>query len=228
MLQPLIILGTGGNAYDFLDVVEAINARQEAWTVAGFLDDAAAAGSSFAGLPVLGRLRDAGQFADHYFINAIGSDKSYRRRPDILASTGIDIERFATLVHPGASVSSRARLGHGVCVNHGVTIAGAVVVGNHVTLCPGCILGHDAAIEHYAVIAPGAVISGFVRVGRSCYIGAGSVIRQRLRIGAGALVGMGAVVVRDVEDGVTVIGNPARVHSSLSSAVDRLLVRARD
>jgi len=219
MVQPLIILGTGGNAYDFLDVVEAINTRQATWKVAGFLDDAAAAGSSFAGFPVLGRLRDAGKFADHYFINAIGSDKSYRRRADILASTGIEIERFVTLVHPGASVSSRAQLGHGVCVNHGVTLAGAVVVGNHVTLCPGCILGHEAVIEDHSVIAPGAVISGFVRVGSSCYIGAGSVIRQRLKIGTGALVAMGAVVVRDVEKGATVMGNPARARLSVSSLV---------
>jgi acetyltransferase-like isoleucine patch superfamily enzyme len=32
-----------------------------------------------------------------------------------------------------------------------------------------------------------------------------------LRIGAGAIVGMGAVVTKDVPDGATVIGNPARI-----------------
>ena len=36
-------------------------------------------------------------------------------------------------------------------------------------------------------------------------------IRQGLTIGAGAVVGMGAVVTKDVPDGVTVVGNPARI-----------------
>ena len=60
------------------------------------------------------------------------------------------------------------------------------------------------------MLAPGAIVSGLVHVGRACYLGAGSVIRQQVRVGDGALVGMGAVVVRDVADGMIVVGNPAR------------------
>jgi sugar O-acyltransferase (sialic acid O-acetyltransferase NeuD family) len=209
MTKPLIILGTGGNAYDILDVIEAMNAITPTWTVAGFLDDAHTVGSRYLGLEILGGLRDAGRFRGRYFINAIGSDKSYRHRPSILASTGLSAEDFATLVHPGASVSSRARLGRGVAVHYGVSIAGGVTVGDHVSLSPGCIVGHDAIIEDYAVLAPGAVVSGFVHVGRSCYVGARAVIRQRLHVGEQALVGMGAVVVRDVDAASTVVGNPA-------------------
>src|SRR5438128_759449 len=41
----LIILGTGGSAYDVLDIVDAINrcAAAPVWRVAGFLDDGRAA-----------------------------------------------------------------------------------------------------------------------------------------------------------------------------------------
>jgi sugar O-acyltransferase (sialic acid O-acetyltransferase NeuD family) len=214
MSRPLIILGTGGNALDTLDVIDSINARSTVWEVVGFLDDGRPAGSTYQGVPVLGGLPEASRFPGHRFINAIGSDKSYHRRRDILASTRLSVESFATLVHAGASVSSRAQLGCGVCVNHGVTVAGNVRIGNHVTLGPGCIIGHDTVIEDFALVAPGAVVSGFVRLGQSCYIGAGSIIRQQLSIGKTALVGMGAVVVKDVADGMTVVGNPARPHSS--------------
>ena len=93
------------------------------WTVAGFLDDARPAGSRHMGREVLGPLRDSPRFEGCMFINSIGSDKTYRRRPEILASTGLTAERFATLVHPAASVSSRARLGHGVIVNPGVVLS---------------------------------------------------------------------------------------------------------
>jgi sugar O-acyltransferase (sialic acid O-acetyltransferase NeuD family) len=210
-MARLIILGTGGNAYDVLDIVEAINAVSRTWDVAGFLDDARSTGSEFLGLPVLGRLADAGRFATESFINAIGSDASFARRPVILATTGVAGDRFATLVHPKASVSSRARLGRGVYVNPWATIAGNVAVGSHVAIGPGCLIGHDCTIGEYSMLAPGSIISGFVHVGRTAYVGAGAVLRQRVKVGDGALVGMGAVVLKDVEAGSTVVGNPARV-----------------
>jgi sugar O-acyltransferase (sialic acid O-acetyltransferase NeuD family) len=208
--RSLIILGTGGSAHDALDVIEAINARTPTWRVAGFLDDARSAGSGHLGLEVLGGLRDAPRFDGHWFLNVIGSDKSYRRRPEVVAATGLLPERFATVVHPAASVSGRARLGHGVCVNFGVSVAGGVTVGEHACLCPGVIVGHDTVIEDCALLAPGAVVSGFVQVGRSAYVGSGAKVRQRVRLGEGALVGIGAVVLRDVPAGATVVGNPAR------------------
>jgi sugar O-acyltransferase (sialic acid O-acetyltransferase NeuD family) len=210
-MQPLIILGTGGSAYDILDTVDAINARAPTWSLAGFLDDVRPVGSTYLGLPILGGLDEACRFADHRFVNAIGSDKSFRRRPEILVATGLASDRFAPLIHPAASVSPRASLGHGVCVHFGISVGGGAKIGNHVSLYPACIIGHDAVVEDYTIIAPGAVISGFVHLSAGCYIGAGAVIRQQLEVGEKALVCMGAVVVKDVDPSQTVVGNPARV-----------------
>ncbi len=210
-MQRLVIIGTGGSAHDVLDIVDAINAASPTWEVAGFLDDAKPPGSRHLGIAVLGSLSDAPRFAGtSYFINSIGSDRSYRRRPDIVAATGQPPEQFATLVHPASSVSRRAKLGRGVCINFGVSIGGAATIGDHVTVCPGVIVGHDAVVEDFANLAPGAIVSGFVHVGRASYVGAGAVIRQQVGVGEGALVGMGAVVVRNVPDGQVIVGNPAR------------------
>ena len=210
MTRSLIICGTSGSAYDVLDIVGALNRQSAAWEVIGFLDDARPPGSRYLDYPVLGALREAARFNNCWFINVIGSDTSYRRRAEIVKSTAVGPERFATLVHPQASVSLWARLGRGVYVSFGASIGGGVVVGDHVSFSPGSIIGHDTTIADCALIAPGAVISGFVNIGGSCYIGAGAMIRQRLRIGDGALVGMSSVVIRDVAPGVTVVGNPAR------------------
>ncbi|MCI0703395.1 MAG: acetyltransferase [Planctomycetia bacterium] len=211
MAQPLVILGTGGNALDILDVIEAINRVTPTWDLIGFLDDSRAVGSRFETGAILGGLRDATQHTGCLFINAIGSDKSYRKRPDILAQTRLNREQFATLVHPLSAISPRAMIGPGTCVNPGVVVAGKVEIGAHVWLGSGCVIGHDTVIEDCVMIAPRAVLSGSVRVGLSAYIGAGASVRQRVTIGERALVGLGSVVIADVAPATTVVGNPARI-----------------
>jgi maltose O-acetyltransferase len=50
-----------------------------------------------------------------------------------------------------------------------------------------------------------------VRIGSNVWIGAGALILPGVTVGDDALVGAGSVVTRDVPDGATVVGNPARV-----------------
>jgi len=104
-MSALVIIGTGGNAYDILDVVDACVANGQAWTVRGFLDDNLPAGARHLGLPILGSLERAGILEDCSFVNAVGSDRSYRLRPRISERIGLPPTSFATLVHPNATVS---------------------------------------------------------------------------------------------------------------------------
>jgi serine acetyltransferase len=53
-----------------------------------------------------------------------------------------------------------------------------------------------------------------VAIGTGVLIGTGAQILQYLHIGPGATVGAGAVVTRNVPEGLTVIGVPARPQSS--------------
>ena len=59
-------------------------------------------------------------------------------------------------------------------------------------------------------ITAGSVIGGFVEICEGGYVGINSVLRNRIKIGKKAFVGMGAVVTKSVEDGITVVGNPAK------------------
>lgn len=215
--RRLVIIGTGGNALDLIDMVEALNAQHERWEVAGFLDDGVDRAARPLGLPVLGRLEDAihlaatgGELADAAFVNAIGSERNHAGRAEILARTGLAAERFATLVHPGASVSARAALGQGCCVGFGASVGGQARVADQVWIGPGCVIGHDSVLEYAAVMAPCATISGFVRLGSCCYVGSAAAVRQNVSIGEQALVGLGAVVIRNVAPRTVVVGNPAR------------------
>lgn len=70
---------------------------------------------------------------------------------------------------------------------------------------------HAVALCAGTVACAGVVVnpdSSFV--GTGAMLGIGTVVKPGVRIGAGAVVGAGSVVIRDVPDGVIVIGAPAK------------------
>jgi sugar O-acyltransferase (sialic acid O-acetyltransferase NeuD family) len=106
-------------------------------------------------------------------------------------------------------------IGEGALISPFVTFTSNIRIGAHFHANLYSYVEHDCVIGDYVTFAPGVRCNGNVHIGDHAYIGAGAVIRQGqlgapLSIGAGALVGMGAVVTRDVAEGVTVVGNPAR------------------
>lgn len=207
MPQPIMLLGAGGNLYDALDVIDAINNVTPAWQVLGVVDDYREQWSVYAGLTVLGPLRTA-RTHDCVCISTMWNEKVFKVAHEIFAANQLDQCQFATLVHPSSAVSSRARIGSNVIINVGASLAGNVRIADHVSIGPGCILGHDTMIESYSCLAAGAIVGGGVQISRNCYIGSGALVRQHINIGEKSLIGMGAVVVKDVPPCSTIVGNP--------------------
>lgn len=213
MKNRLVILGTAGNSIDILELIESFDGRAggTAFECAGFLDDdPALRGTRIHGVPVLGPLTDAGKLDGCSFVNGIGSPNNFGRKAAIISRTGVPADRFATIVHPSASVSRSASLGRGTVVFPNVTIASNARIGDHVIILSNSVINHDVTVGDCACITSGVCISGGATIGRSVYLGSNSSIIGNVSIGDNCLVGMGSVVLRAVADNSVVAGNPAR------------------
>lgn len=71
-------------------------------------------------------------------------------------------------------------------------------------------VGHNCAIGAGTLVMANVVFCGGARVGARCWIAPGALIKQKVIVGDRVTVGLGAVVLRDVPDGATVAGVPAR------------------
>jgi maltose O-acetyltransferase len=104
------------------------------------------------------------------------------------------------------------RLGDGVFLNFNCVILDVVevTIGDRTQIGP--------AVQVYAADHPrdaetrraGLEFGRPVHIGSDVWIGGGAIILPGVTVGDGALVGAGSVVTRDVAEGATVMGNPAR------------------
>ena len=104
--------------------------------------------------------------------------------------TGIEI-------HPGATIGNRVFIDHGM----GVVIGETAEVGDDVTLYQGVTLGGTSLEKgkRHPTLKNGVIVGG------------GAMVLGPITIGDHAIVGANAVVVKDVPDGVTVAGVPAKI-----------------
>lgn len=210
VIKDLLIIGAGAFSRQIAGAVADVNRSERRWRLLGFLDDDPAKhGSVIDGLRVLGCAELAIESGARLIIG-IASWRNRLARRGVAERLALPRERYATIVHPSASIARDARLGAGTAILQNVVIANGSALGDHVLISPNVSLAHDQVLEDFVTIASGAVVAGYVHVGSNSYIGAGSAIRDGVIVHENAMVGIGAVVIHDVPAGCTVCGNPAR------------------
>jgi sugar O-acyltransferase (sialic acid O-acetyltransferase NeuD family) len=206
--RPLLLLGAGGLARETLAAVRAL---PEAWQPIGALDDDPALhGGQIDGLPVLGGIEQVREHESAAVIACIANVRRPASRAVIDARLALPPERWATIVHPAASLAPGVEVGYGSILLAGAVVTAPQRLGRHVVAMPHVLLTHDNQVDDYATLAGGATLGGGVRIRRSAYLGQRSVIREYVEVGEEAVVGMGSVVLSDVPARETWAGVPAR------------------
>ena len=142
------------------------------------------------------------------FIVAVGEPAARRLLADRIKSKGY---KMATLIDKTAIVSPTAIISPGCIIGAGAIISSASTLGENCMILYQAIVGHHAQVGSHTVVCPKSTVGGHSHVGDNCFIGINSSMKQRVNLGKDVIVGMGSMVFRDVADGNTVVGNPARV-----------------
>jgi len=201
----MILLGYSGHAFVVCGIL-----RSAGTAITGYCDREEKSTNPFQ-LPYYGQELSApaleAMHRDGFFI-AIGDNRLRSSIFDQLAAK----ELFpSNAIHASSIIDPSAELaGQGVMLAAGVVINPLAKIGRGAICNTGCIIEHECRVGDFARIGPGGGLGGNVKVGEKTFIGANAVVRQGICIGSNATIGAGAVVVKDVPDGITVQGVPAR------------------
>lgn len=210
-MRDLVIVGAGGFARETAAAVRAVNERRPTWRLRGFLDDDPALhGTRRAGLAILGGVDRLAEMPTTAAVVCVGNPGDYAARQRIVHRLGLPTERYATIIHPAASVGTGSSVGPGTVLLAGVVLTADVTVGAHVAVMPQVVLTHDNRVADYVTLAAGVRLGGGAVLRTGAYLGSAALLRQAVTVGEWSLVGMGSVVLRDVPPGEVWVGNPAR------------------
>jgi sugar O-acyltransferase (sialic acid O-acetyltransferase NeuD family) len=201
----MVLIGYSGHAFVVYGIFKASGKN-----VTGYCDVAEKAYNPF-NLPYFGTENSGTGLdaikASGYFI-AVGDNGLRRKIYESLQKNNL---LSANAIHPSAVIDASANIAtQGVMIAANATINPLASIATGAICNTSCIIEHECVVGEFSHIGPGAVLCGNVKIGAGSFVGANAVIRQGITIGNSAMIGAGAVVVKDVPDGATVIGVPAR------------------
>lgn len=135
---------------------------------------------------------------------------------DVTLGENVKIYSFTNLY--GCKIGDNTQIGTFVEIQKGVVIGKNCKISSHTFICSGvtisdrCFIGHGVIFcnDKKPIVDESDWIPQPILIEDDVSIGSGAVILPGVTIHTGALIAAAAVVTKDVQAGMTVVGNPAR------------------
>lgn len=201
------IFGASGLGREVEIIARKINHAEHRWEKIIYIDDNESI-KEVLGVPSFSFEAAKEKYPELEVTIAIGEPVTRERIYNRMKDNGV---KLATLIHPGVYIDQSSRVGEGVTICEGVTTTSCVVLEDNVYIQPHAVIGHDIHIGRHSVIGSNVEIGGANEIGERVFIGFMVGTLQGLKIGDDVEISAGSIVFRDIEPGMIVMGNPARV-----------------
>ncbi len=98
-------------------------------------------------------------------------------------------------------------IGSNTCIDRGAL--GDTILKKGVKVDNLVHIAHNVVVGENSLLIADSMIGGSTTIGKNTWVAPSTALRNGITIGSDCVIGMGSVVVKSVEDGTTVIGNPA-------------------
>ena len=150
---------------------------------------------------------NTGDFPVDAFVIALDNNEERLTHIKLAMSLGVNI---ISVVHPTATLLKESVVGSGCIIQAGSIIGYKTSIGNAVIVNTGSKIDHHCVVEDGVTIDPGCVIAGNVLIKELATLHTSTTVINKIVIGKKSISGAGSLVIRDIQDGETVFGVPAR------------------
>jgi sugar O-acyltransferase (sialic acid O-acetyltransferase NeuD family) len=207
-MKKLIIIGARGYGREVHDLAKQCSGYNTEYVLKGFLDDKSDALNGFENYPNIISSVESYQIQhDDVFVCALGSVKWKKYYVELILSKG---GKFINLIHPSTIFNTNVSIGNGVIVFMNSNISNDCVIGNFVTLQGFIGLGHDTKIGNWAHLNAYSFTGGFTVLEEEVCLNTRATVLPGVIVRKGATVGASSLVIKNVKEGTTVFGVPAK------------------
>lgn len=196
--KRLLIIGSGGHAGQVIDAVNLVGEYE----IVGLIDDFLPVGTEKYGYKIFGGTNAIDSIKDNFDFLFIAIGNNFVR--GAFWHKYYISYKFATIIHPKASVSSKSSIADGVYIGANATVAYNSCVNPCAIVNTNASLDHDSILYSFASLNPNSATGGNVKINYYTRIGMGVNIKDGIDIGVRCKIGMGCTIISDVPNDTTI------------------------
>lgn len=206
--HKLYIIGARGFGREVYNLFLECNSLHSSIECIGFLDDKKDALIGYSGYPpIVSSVEDFEPKDTDVFVCALGDVRYKKKYAEMIISKG---GRFISLIHPSVQIGLNTNIGDGCIIRTACSISCDITIGRFVTIMGYSVLGHDCGVKDWSHLGAYSFLGGFSQVGESVTLHPGVRLLPHKKVGNNSTVGAGSVVIRNVKEGTSVFGVPAK------------------